>query len=155
MRTDNSNEPEMDLYLPAAIRVQTNESRGPSDHINMRIPETFISQIPSFWALQLQPESRILMFMWPLGPQESSRPSIPIVMTIIVVIATIISTCTPKYLKNDPTSRNRPKGHSFTYLWGLGNSNCYHCYNLELSFSESFRDRLLRGCARMCSYSTA
>ena len=41
-------------------------TRGPKDHINIRIPQTIISGIPFYWTLG--PERQILVFMRSFGP---------------------------------------------------------------------------------------
>ena len=55
----------MQIYLQ-----QRAESRIPTDHINIRMLQTVISNIPLY--LDLEPECEVLVFMWSSGPQEST-----------------------------------------------------------------------------------
>ena len=56
--------------VPKATRLLPG-SRGPKDHINVRILQAMVSGIPSYWALELG--FRILVFIWPVGPLGKPR----------------------------------------------------------------------------------
>ena len=49
-----------------AIEARCDRNRGSRVHLNGRILQTLVSEIPL--VLSLRPESRILLFMWPVGP---------------------------------------------------------------------------------------
>ena len=45
------------------------DSRAPRDHKNIRMLQTMISGVASYWALE--PECQSLMFVWSCGPLDS------------------------------------------------------------------------------------
>ena len=61
---------ELVVYIRAPDCFWKLRCRGPADHVNIRMPETMVSELPLSWALE--PGSRILMNLCGFGVPDQN-----------------------------------------------------------------------------------
>ena len=54
----------------AELSLSLPQSWAPKDHLNIRILQSMVTGSPLYWALES--ECEVLVFMWPLGPLQST-----------------------------------------------------------------------------------